>query len=54
MLDAYNTLTPTKKQWEMRKWLEKQALNADPHGLLNGGDRRWDLGEVNSRLGQMV
>ncbi|EME83456.1 uncharacterized protein MYCFIDRAFT_88137 [Pseudocercospora fijiensis CIRAD86] len=54
LLDAYNTLTPTKKQWERRKWLEKQALNADPQGLSNGGDRRWDLDEVNARLGRMV
>ena len=53
LLDAYNTSTPTKKQWEMRKWFEKQALNADPQGLLNRGDRRWDLGEVNSRLGRV-
>ncbi|KXS99254.1 hypothetical protein AC578_6181 [Pseudocercospora eumusae] len=54
LLDAYKTSTPTKKQWEMRKWFEKQALNADPQGLLNGGDRKWDLGEVNSRLSRMV
>lgn len=53
LLAAYQTSTPTKQQWEMRKWFEKVATNADPQGLLNGGTERWNRDQINLMLEQM-
>lgn len=54
VLEAYRTTRPDKEQREKRRWFETQASNADPEGLLNGGERRFDKDVVNMALSVRV
>lgn len=50
VLEAYRATRPNKEQLEKRKWFERRASNADPAGLANGGEKRWDMDGINMKL----
>ncbi|MCJ1314016.1 hypothetical protein MMC25_007696 [Agyrium rufum] len=51
--EAYRAKRPNQEQRERREWFEQMTANADPKGLKNGGEFRWDNKGINHVLARI-